>query len=136
MLYFRSASLNKKFVVLMLVLCFMGTFLMNDAHADGPIGVKVFGGSAIDQFDNISATQDSGFIAVGRIDSVRIAKLGADGSTRWDASPSALLFYSVTEIQDGNYIAVDQSISSGGEISGIFKGGASDAVVAKYDFQR
>lgn len=68
--------------------------------------------------------------------SVRIVKLGADGSTRWDASPSALLFYSVTEIQDGNYIAVGQSISSGGEMFGIFKGGASDVVVAKYDFQR
>jgi uncharacterized repeat protein (TIGR02543 family) len=121
---------------------------------------KLVGGAHTDEFSDVIATADGGFLAVGRSFSTAsgditdnnnghqtldgyVVKFDADGNIQWDnlyGSPEHEAFYCVIQTVDGGYIAAGYATSinltnTGGEITDIGPGGLMphDGLLVKFD---
>lgn len=120
--------------------------------------IKTFGGSFFDTFYDVKQTRDGGYIAVGCSNSLDgdmagsakavregntevpnhdaiIVKFDSKGNMEWfsDFGGSNLDKYnSVIETKDGNYLAVGETKSWDGSMTGLLKG-EGDCLIAMYD---
>ena len=126
--------------------------------ADGTLDwAKNFGGSGDDYFYGVTATSDSGFVAVGYLDSSSfgngdltgiprkgnydaiIVKFDADGGIEWAKNFGGSYndyFYGVTEPSDGVFVAVGYSYGGSfgnGDLDIIPGKGGYDAIIVEYD---
>ena len=110
---------------------------------------KNFGGTGDDTFSGMALTMDGGYIAVGSssstngdltslnkgsLDAITV-KYDSSGNVVWNKNfggTGAETFYGVAQTSDGGYMAVGQSTSADGDITGLNKG-SSDAIIVKYD---
>ena len=112
-----------------------------------PPFIKNYGGSGLDYFYSVQETSDGGYVAVGysyspdgdltgnkgQNDFV-IAKFDSSGNKQWIKNYGESgndSFYSVQETSDGGYVAVGNSYSPDGDLTG--NKGGSDFVIAKFD---
>jgi hypothetical protein len=111
------------------------------------VWMKCYGGNSFDAFVSAVSTLDGGFVTVGSSDSSDgdlpgnrgssdsiIAKFDADGNKLWLKSyggSSGDSFSSVILTPDGGFVAVGDSASSDGDLSG--NRGGYDFVIAKFD---
>jgi hypothetical protein len=108
---------------------------------------KIFGGSNDDFFENVISVDD-GYVAVGYgcstdgdltglnkgSDDAFIVKYDVNGDMVWKKNyggSSYDYYYGITSVSDG-YVAVGNSRSMDGDLTGLNKGG-SDAILVKYD---
>ena len=109
---------------------------------------KNFGGTLYDQFYSVLQTSDGGCIAVGYSNSINgdlatlnkgdfdaiIVKYDSSGNVLWNKNFGGSVydqFRSVVQTSDGGYIAVGNSSSTNGDLTGINKG-AVDAIIVKF----
>ena len=108
---------------------------------------KTFGGSNNDRFYSVIETQDGNYVAVGETwssdieglenkgdNDALLVKYDKDGNIIWQKSFGGNyddMFYSITETQDGDYIAVGETCSS--DIEGLEEINKCGAIVVKYN---
>jgi prepilin-type N-terminal cleavage/methylation domain-containing protein len=128
-----------------------------DAYVDCLLDASTFashyvsyGGKYLDEFNDVKQTSDGGYIAVGRSNSEVITKYGTGNNGMYDAiivkfdsngnvvwsknfgGSKNDAFKSVVEGANG-YIVVGSTSSDDGDIVD-YKGGQSDALIVKYDY--
>jgi predicted SpoU family rRNA methylase len=129
-------------------------FVIARFDADGnKVWLKTYGGNHEDLFNSVTSTMDGGFVAVGYSASSDgdlsdnksngqdfvIARFNADGNKVWLKTYGGSLadvLSSVTSTSDGGFVAVGDSASSDGDLSGNTYGGNrghSDAIIVKLD---
>lgn len=130
----------------------LGIFYTSEASREAKYSVgskdiilKGVGGTGDDYLDSVSYTTDGGAIAVGYSNSTDndivsnggydgiITKYSSTGKVQWSKSwggSASDKFHAVTQVKDGNYIAVGESSSTG---LGFSNNGDADSVIVKFD---
>ena len=110
---------------------------------------KNFGGTNSDSYNYVALTLDGGYIAVGDSYSINgdlvglnkgdrdaiIVKYDSSGNVEWNKNfggSGGDYFVSAQGAGDGGFIAVGESFSNDGNLTGLNKGGY-DAIIVKYD---